>query len=320
VDHRTYRFLCHLLGPSIQREDTRYRDAWEVQMKVGIALYRLGHGSTFVELSHLFGPSDTFCNDTCREVFWVLWEMRGRFITWGPEVMKIRTMSNFHYHRLPACIGAIDGCHLPMERPPLSRGKYRNRKDWYSILLSAVVDHDRRFVHVDIGMPGSNHDAHVYRSSRLYGLARGHFGVRHIKKRVRGDNRSMDVRPYIIGDPAYPISPYLMKGFPGANLSLKQEYFNYTLSASRMKVEQAFGIYKKRWKLMRTACKGELPAHVHAMTAACVLHNICIERMKLTNDAPEVLRMLDPCTPLAELRAVDDTGRRERPDDEDCLQ
>ena len=55
-------------------------------------------------------------------------------------------------------VGAIDGCHIPVQAPALNHTDYCNRKGWYSILLQAVVDNKYRFTNICVGGPGSVHD------------------------------------------------------------------------------------------------------------------------------------------------------------------
>jgi len=66
-------------------------------------------------------------------------------------------------------IGAIDGSHIPIEKPD---GKYAfryiNRKGYYSVILLGIVDHQGKFTYIYIGEPGSVHDACVLRKSRLW--------------------------------------------------------------------------------------------------------------------------------------------------------
>lgn len=49
------------------------------------------------------------------------------------------------YHLYPQCVGAIDGCHLPIIGPDEFAADYYNRKGWHSIILQAVVDFRGRY-------------------------------------------------------------------------------------------------------------------------------------------------------------------------------
>ena len=80
----------------------------------------------------------------------------------------------------------------------------------------------------------------------------------------------------ILGDPAYPSLPWVMKPYPEtAATTAEQKCYNYRQSRARMVVENAFGRLKGRWRclLKRMDCKLEnVP---HAVSACIVLHNMC---------------------------------------------
>lgn len=46
--------------------------------------------------------------------------------------------------------GAIDGCHIKIQRPHVRGGDYLNRKGYYSVVLQAVVDD------IFVGAPGNS--------------------------------------------------------------------------------------------------------------------------------------------------------------------
>lgn len=59
----------------------------------------------------------------------------------------------------------------------------------------------------------------------------------------------MEIPFMIVADPAYPLLPWLLKGFSGS-LSAKEESFNVYLNSARVSVEMAFGRLKARWRML----------------------------------------------------------------------
>ena len=64
--------------------------------------------------------------------------------------------------QFPFAFSAIDGSHLPMKCPPggpEAMKQYHNFKNFYSIILLALVDPKYRFIWASVGAPGNTHDS-----------------------------------------------------------------------------------------------------------------------------------------------------------------
>ncbi|XP_056091572.1 uncharacterized protein LOC130070991 [Rhinichthys klamathensis goyatoka] len=142
----------------------------------------------------------------------------------------------------PNCLGAIDGKHIIIQAPPLSGSQFFNYKKTFSIVLLALVGADYRFRFIQVGDFGRTCDGGVYASSDL---GRGmETNTLHVppSTSLPGAAHLGDVPFVMVGDAAFQLKPFLMRPYPGANLSYKKRIFNYRLSRARMVVENAFGI------------------------------------------------------------------------------
>ena len=78
----------------------------------------------------------------------------------------------------------------------------------------------------------------------------------------------------LAGDAAYPNIPWIIKPYPGKNLTPKEESFNTYLSSRRIVVENAFGRLKARWGMLNQKLPVDIKRAPAIISACCILHNI----------------------------------------------
>lgn len=207
--------------------------------------------------------------------------------------------------QFPFCWSAIDGCHIPIKCPPCgaeSRKEYHNFKNLYSVVAMALVHSNYRFIWGTRGFPGNSHDSIILQSTHLWKNITENNYVPSIAQDVNGIN----VAPLVLGDSAFPLSPWLMKPYTNATLTVQERYFNYRLSRARMITEGAFGQLKSRWRVLLRKCDSSHEAVRNSTLACMVLRNVCIELGDTISKKQDIT--LDPLTnekrPRAEIRKL----------------
>ena len=132
-----------------------------------------------------------------------------------------------------------------MECPKNAGSAFYNYKGYHSLVLLAVCDTKYCFALVDIGAYGGDNDANILANFK-FGEAFDRYptSLNLPKPDLVGDV----MLPYVLtGDSIFPLKQWLMKPFPGKNLSEEQRVFNYRLSRARRTIENVFGILAAKW-------------------------------------------------------------------------
>ncbi|KAL3182478.1 hypothetical protein MRX96_007166 [Rhipicephalus microplus] len=208
----------------------------------------------------------------------------------------------------PNCIGAIDGKHVLIKKPPKSGTIYRNYKKSFSVILLAVVDADYKFLYTDIGAPGSEGDAGVWQTTLLQkDIDNKKAGLPELVKVASSPD--VHVPPVFVADDAFPIEQNLLKPYGGTNLTEEKKIFNYRLSRARRVVENAFGILANRFRCFHTVINASPERVTAIVNAACVLHNFLGSDMSSAPDScaetsPAVSMLSGPAASRGRIGAV----------------
>ncbi|XP_034837923.1 protein ALP1-like isoform X1 [Maniola jurtina] len=253
--------LLSLISNNIQRNDTLLRDAIPAKLKLEVTLSFLSTGNSYRSLSHLFrlpkSSISQIISEVCQEIKRALKDhikVPSTPLEWGQIEKGFRNKWNF-----PLCYGAIDGKHIKITGSKEYGSVNFNYKKDNSIVLMALVDHDYCFTYINVGANGSASDGGIFKNCSIYNQLE--------------TSGFIPEGGVIVADAAFPLKTYMMKPYPGPNLSFEEKIFNYRLSRARRIVENAFGILANRFRVFEKAISTKIDTVDHIVFAACSLHN-----------------------------------------------
>lgn len=277
VTRGTFESICQLVGPNLQRQDTRMRAAIPVDKRVATSLWRLATGECYRSCGLMMGVSKPTIVNCCHEFVQELCNLQNEFIQFPSTRAELtKLIEGFsEKSKIPNVVAAIDGSHIPIKAPTINHEDYFNRKHFYSYLVQGVVDSTGLFLSVATGFPGSLHDARMLRLSEFNRAADDNI----ILTEPTLDLQGTVMRPIVVADSAYPLKSWLLPVIKdNGSLTRAKKKFNKELSKARIIAEHAFGILKGRWRVLLKRLDEEQERVPDTIIACCVLHNICVLR------------------------------------------
>lgn len=221
--------------------------------------------------------------DVCHEIWNVLqptYLPKPTTQTWIDSVEGFSELWGF-----PNCLGSIDGKHIKLKCPQNSGTSYFCYKNFFSIVLLAVVDPYYKFMVVDIGSYGRHSDSGIFENSAFY---REYVNDKIILPPKPLPGTDVPVPHVFVGDEGFALQTYMMKPYPKAGMihDVRKKKFNARLSRARRVVENAFGILAMKWRVFLRAIETDVETAECIVKAACCLHNFVM--MKNNGEYPAI--------------------------------
>lgn len=166
--------------------------------RILMTLWFMASLDKYASIADRFGMSEsTACCAIRNLIHFIHEKLLEKVVLWpSPEEQQEMKDMFLELKGFPGIVGMIDGSHITIRKPKERGVDYYNRKDYYSIVLQAVVREDLRFTHLYAGWPGKVHDARIFRCSSL-----------------QTNGQEMCGDGHLLGDSAYPNLPFLLTPF-----------------------------------------------------------------------------------------------------------
>ncbi|XP_077334047.1 uncharacterized protein LOC143975480 [Lithobates pipiens] len=156
--------LLGLVRGHLTRTRTNMRRSISAEERLLLALRYLATGASFTSLHHqiLMGinTESIIVHDTCL----IIWEELKTAVMPEPTSSLWEEIAEEFWEKtnFTNCIGALDGKHIRLIKPPKSGSRYFNYKKYFSIVLLGLSDANMKFIAVDVGAYGSSGDSRIF--------------------------------------------------------------------------------------------------------------------------------------------------------------
>ena len=203
---------------------------------MAIGVWRLASGNPYRTIAIEFGVGKSTVRKITHELCSALVEISDRYIKFPQNAVEIgEAIQNFKEDvdcKIPQYLWAVDGTLIKILAPSTERKiDYFVRTKRYAVNTQGIVCANLVFLHVATGFPGSIHDARMWTKTEIHTkIERG--DILQYTEKIIGNSR---VRPLVLGDEAYTLSPNLMKPHRHSiQLSREHRKFNKKLASARV--------------------------------------------------------------------------------------
>ena len=284
VNRETFNDILESMRELLTKEAIKFKEPVSPERQLGMTLYRLAHGCSFITAGDLFGIAPcTACkifNEVIRLIVLVFYD---EYVTlpfteqeWEAELTAFLEDYGF------PCVGTWDGFHVYISSNLKNFYSFKKR---YSITNMGLVGANKRFLWAGVGAPGSVHDSTLKSSSIFNEIESGNV----LPNKVLSLPRYGEIPFTMVGDSAFPARSWLLKAYPDTTKDQKEKYFNIKLRPAHVVSEHAYGMLKGRWHMVYKKMECRKSNATSVIMACIALHNLRIKQH-------------DPCLPCWQLK------------------
>jgi len=193
-----------------------------------------------------------------------------------PSEVDLNNKADEFYQKwnFPNCVLAIDGKHVRIQCPSNSGSLFFNYKEYFSVVLLAMVDANYKFIAIDVGSFGKEGDSGIFLKSNMgQQILNGTFGF---PSDCALPGTSIKVPHVVLGDQAFRLHRHILRPFSqkSAKGDSTKTIFNYRLSRARLVTENAFGLLSKVFRIFFQPINLNTTICDDLIIVACCLHNM----------------------------------------------
>lgn len=187
------------------------------------------------------------------------------------ELKKDRFVND---HGLRGVLALVDGTQIRISGVPLNVKRLYIKKGgrYTTVNTQFVIDSDMAILNVNARYPGSTHDTHIWKNSKVFTSLEASFNLEEQRENIYRNS-------FLLGDLGYPLQPWLM--IPVKNVSddqVQEKAYNKLQRRVRNKIERFNACFKNRWRCTAGE-RGLRYSHekfAYIVYACSTLHNFLI--------------------------------------------
>lgn len=241
VNLEFFNLILGRIEHKISKRDTSMRRAIPPKLRLQVLLRHMRAAMSYQDLSAEFRIGvATVCKIIKQVSVAIVEELCDEVLKCPTTVEEwLRISKNWENDtEFPHVLGAMDGTHIPIQKPIGSGSLFYNYKKFCSIVMMALVDANYKVLWCDIGAHGCCSDAQIFNYSTL--KAKIESNEINFSPAKPLDDENFDLPYYIVSDEAFALDTWLMKPYSKLRCNEEENVFNYRIRRARNRASYLF--------------------------------------------------------------------------------